>query len=45
MYVTERCVFRLKPEGLVLTEVYKGIDLQTQILDLLPFDVKIELEN
>ncbi len=36
-YVTERCVFTLQKGGLTLTEVAPGIDLQTQILDLLPF--------
>ena len=43
MYVTERCVFRLGPDGLVLTEVYNGIDIQKDILDQLDFDVKVEL--
>lgn len=37
LYVTERCVFRLRENGLELTEVAPGIDMQTQILDLLPF--------
>ena len=41
LYVTERSVFRLGPNGLVLTEVAPGIDMQTQILDLLPFEVEI----
>ncbi|MBR6653749.1 MAG: propionate CoA-transferase, partial [Oscillospiraceae bacterium] len=41
LYITERCVFRLGPNGLVLTEVAPGIDMQTQILDLLPFEVEI----
>lgn len=39
MYVTERCVFRLTKEGLTLTEIAPGIDLQTQILDQLDFEV------
>ena len=38
-YVTERCVFELTPEGLKLSEVYRGIDRQKDILDRLPFDV------
>lgn len=37
LYVTERCVFRLRENGLELTEVAPGIDMQKQILDLLPF--------
>lgn len=37
LYVTERCVFRLRPGGLQLTEVAPGIDVKRQILDLLPF--------
>ena len=41
LYVTERCVFRLGAEGLELVEVYDGIDMQKDILDLLPFDVPV----
>ena len=37
LYVTERCVFILHEEGLELIEVASGIDIKTQILDLLPF--------
>ena len=37
LYVTERCVFRLREEGLELTEVAPGIDVRKQILDLMPF--------
>ena len=36
-YITERCVFALTPEGLELIEIAPGIDLQTQILDLMDF--------
>lgn len=36
-YVTERAVFELTPDGLMLTEIAEGIDLQTQILDLMEF--------
>ena len=32
-YVTERCVMKLTPEGIVLTEIAPGIDLRTAILD------------
>ena len=41
LYVTERCVFRLTPKGLKLIEVYPGIDVQKDILDLLPFEVEV----
>lgn len=37
IYVTERCVFELTHDGLELIEVAPGIDIQSQILDLLPF--------
>ena len=32
-YVTERCVMRLRPEGLVVTELAPGLDLQRDVLD------------
>lgn len=32
-YVTERCVMKLTPEGIMLTEIAPGVDLQTHILD------------
>ena len=41
LYVTERCVLRLGAEGLELVEVYDGIDVQKDVLDLLPFDVPL----
>lgn len=40
-YVTERCVFTLTERGLKLFEVYPGVDLQKDVLDLLPFEVEI----
>ena len=41
LYVTERCVFILTAKGLKLLEVYPGVDVQKDILDLLPFDIEI----
>jgi propionate CoA-transferase len=37
LYVTERCVFRLHPQGLELIEVAPGIDMQRDILDRMDF--------
>lgn len=31
-YVTERCVMRLEADGLVITEIAPGIDLQRDVL-------------
>jgi propionate CoA-transferase len=42
LYVTERCVFALSSEGLVLTEFAPGIDVEENILSLLPFDVMVD---
>ena len=39
LYVTERCVFALRADGLALIEVYPGVDKQRDILDRLPFPV------
>ena len=44
MYITERCVFELKADGLHLTEVAPGIDIQTQILDQMEFKPIIDGE-
>lgn len=33
LYVTERCVIKLTPQGLMVTEIAPGIDLKTQVLD------------
>ena len=37
LFVTERAVFRLQPEGVELMEVAPGIDLQRDILDQMEF--------
>lgn len=35
LIITERAVFEVQPRGLLLTEVAPGIDVQTQVLDLM----------
>jgi propionate CoA-transferase len=42
MYITERAVFELRKDGMYLLEVAPGINLQTQIIDVMGFEPKIE---
>lgn len=44
LYVTERAVFELRADGVYLKEIAPGIDLQTQVLDLMDFVPKIDGE-
>jgi len=37
LFVTERCVFQLAPEGLALVEVAPGVEIGRDIMDRLPF--------
>lgn len=42
VYVTERAVFELRPDGLTLVEIAAGIDLQRDVLDRLAFPVALD---
>ena len=44
IYITDLCVFELTDKGLVLTETAPGLDLQTDILAHVEFDVAISPE-
>ncbi len=41
MYITERAVFSLTPDGLRLDEVAPGVDVRTQVLDLSEFPIDV----
>ncbi|HUG62361.1 MAG TPA: acyl CoA:acetate/3-ketoacid CoA transferase [Methylomirabilota bacterium] len=40
-YVTERCVMKLTPEGVVVTELAPGIDLERDVLAQAAFELKV----
>jgi propionate CoA-transferase len=40
-FVTERCVLELRSEGLTVTEIAPGVDLQQHILDAAPIDLRV----
>jgi propionate CoA-transferase len=40
-YVTERAVFELRPEGVVLTEVAPGLDVERDILQQMGFRPRV----
>lgn len=42
MFITERAVFELKEDGLYLTEIAPGIDLQKDVLEQMDFEPKME---
>lgn len=45
LYVTERAVFALKPDGIHLIEAAPGIDMETQILPLMDFEPIIDYDE
>jgi propionate CoA-transferase len=45
LFVTERAVFRLQPEGLELTEVAAGVDVQRDVFDQMEFKPLVRTVN
>ncbi len=41
IYVTERVVFEMREEGMIITEIAPGIDLQKDVLDHIGFDCAV----
>ena len=44
VFITERAVFRLTPQGIVLTEVAPGVDIQKDIISQMGFEPVISDE-
>jgi propionate CoA-transferase len=42
LYITERAVFQLRNDGVYLIEVAPGVDVKTQVLDLMDFTPKMD---
>jgi acyl CoA:acetate/3-ketoacid CoA transferase len=40
-YVTERCVLKLTPDGVVVTEIAPGVDLKSHVLEQAEFPLKV----
>ncbi|HEX5498160.1 MAG TPA: hypothetical protein VFX03_02995, partial [Thermomicrobiales bacterium] len=40
-FVTERCVLRLMPDGLAVTEIAPGVDLERDVLGQIGFPVRV----
>ena len=45
LFVTERCVFQLTRDGLRLTEIAPGIDVQRDILDRMAFTPQVDVPD